>query len=111
MDDVASSEEEKETNVSCYEKISTWDFIKNDLWLFRNDFFLLRFLALCGMTFCFAMVFIQIGTSLRSYELLQQYIEEKEAQYSFIDFYESNEFWSWDPDLFLLTVNTTLYVH
>ncbi|VDI50063.1 Hypothetical predicted protein [Mytilus galloprovincialis] len=65
----------------------------------------------CGMTFCFAMFFLQIGTSLRSYELLQQYIEERESQYSFLDFYESNEYWSWDPDLFLLTVNTTFYAH
>ncbi|XP_071143560.1 uncharacterized protein [Mytilus edulis] len=79
--------------------------------ILRDDFILLRLFAVCGMTFCFAMFFLQIGTSLRSYELLQQYIEERESQYSFLDFYESNEYWSWDPDLFLLTVNTTFYAH
>lgn len=48
---------------------------------------------------------------ISSFQLLQEYIERKEVEYSFLDFYESNEFWSWDPDLFLLTVNTTIYAH
>lgn len=111
MDDVASSENEKETDVSSSGESRTWNWSRNELWLLRDDFFLLRLFVLCGMTFGFAMFFLQIGTSLRSYELLQQYIEEKDSQYSFLDFYESNEYWSWDPDLFLLTVNTTFYVH
>ncbi|XP_071143559.1 uncharacterized protein LOC143054543 [Mytilus galloprovincialis] len=111
MDDVASSEDEKESDAETRNGFGIWSLLKKDWRILRDDFILLRLFAVCGMTFCFAMFFLQIGTSLRSYELLQQYIEERESQYSFLDFYESNEYWSWDPDLFLLTVNTTFYAH